>query len=213
MPFAALPSSPGFQQPQAPDWGRFAALAIEGINKGSDIRAQAGRDLVAGIDKSLAQVSKIMEMRSPAGQLKKHLEMEGLKVQQQMYNEYKAMTPEQRRSAFTIKNGSLQYADPYKNILNGVRLTNGALQTDLLRKRLAGPQANSTDAWQRQASAAAPVGGGPVGTGPVTTGEQGSSSGGAPGGTPDSTIGEFENVTGEGDDDNENTSEGGGGDQ
>jgi hypothetical protein len=90
MPFAALPSSPGFQQPAAPDWGRFAELAIQQIQHGGDIRAQAGKDFAEHLDKSFMQVSKIMEYNSPEAKAKRQMEMMQTQAMTEVYKDFKA---------------------------------------------------------------------------------------------------------------------------
>jgi hypothetical protein len=121
MPFAALPSSPGFMQPAAPDWGRFAALAIEGINKGTDIRERAGQRLTESIDKSVAQVSAIMKYQSPLEKSKRHMEMMKNQIMEQVYRDYQ-LHPEKyqmtangpiQKDPLTV----LQKAATYRNTL------------------------------------------------------------------------------------------------
>jgi hypothetical protein len=90
MPFAALPSSPGFVQPQAPDWGRFAAQANEFIMKGGEMRAQAGKDLISSLDKSAAQISAVMKYNSPEEKLKRKMEMMKDQAMMQVYQDFQA---------------------------------------------------------------------------------------------------------------------------
>jgi hypothetical protein len=152
MPFAQLPSSPGFVQPQAPDWTRFALQANENIQKGGEMRMKAGEMMAESIDKAAAQITGILKENSPEEKAAKALKLEATKAQLDLYNQYKTMTPEQRAATFDLKGGMLSYKDKYKNLLQGVRLSNSVLQGQLLNKRLAG-NANPTLEMMRQAHA------------------------------------------------------------
>ena len=89
MPFAALPSSPGFMQPQAPDWGRFASQANEMILKGGEQRAQANKDLISQMDKNAEQISKIMQYNSPEAKAERRMKMMQVQAMEQVYNDYR----------------------------------------------------------------------------------------------------------------------------
>lgn len=153
MPFANLPSSPGFQQPQAPDWTRFALQANENIQKGGEMRMQAGKDFAESIDKAASQISGIIEQSSPEAKMAKALKREALSAQYGLYQEYKKMDPATRANTFEFKNGMLQYKDKYKNLLQGVRLSNSVLQGQLLSKRLGAGNNPTLDYMRRQHAA------------------------------------------------------------
>jgi hypothetical protein len=152
MPFAQLPSTPGFVQPQAPDWTRFALQANENIQKGGEMRMKAGEMMAESIDKAAAQITGILKENSPEEKAAKALKLEATKAQLDLYNQYKQMSPEQRAATFDLKGGMLSYKDKYKNLLQGIHLSNAALQGQLLTKRLAG-NSNPTLDMMRQAHA------------------------------------------------------------
>ncbi len=90
MPFAQLPSSPGFQAPQAPSWAPFAMQAVQNIQHGGDIQAQAGKDFADSIEKSAAQISAILQYQSPQEKTKRQLQQLQLETLTGVYNDYKA---------------------------------------------------------------------------------------------------------------------------
>ncbi len=90
MPFANLPSSPGFQAPQAPDWTRFAAQANEFIQRGGEMRAQAGKDFAESIDKAASQISGILQYNSPEAKAKRKMEMIQTQAMTQLYQDFQA---------------------------------------------------------------------------------------------------------------------------
>ena len=153
MPFAQLPSSSGFVQPQAPDWTRFALQANENIERGGEMRARAGESLVASIDKAASQIDAIIKEHSPEAKMAKALKLEFLKAQTKMYEEYK-----QNPQAFEFKGGALQYRDPYKNILKGVQFQNAVKSGQLLDKRIAGGGGNPTLEAMRAMHSKVPAG-------------------------------------------------------
>ena len=84
MAFSALPSSPGFQLPQAPRWEGFAEKAIDLI---------ANRkipDTASMVDKAADQINNILKLHSPEEKAKRQLEMLQLGAMKTVWSDYQA---------------------------------------------------------------------------------------------------------------------------
>lgn len=84
MPFASLPSSPGFVSPQAPDWTRFAAQANEFIAH------QPIPDTSKIVDQAVGQINEILKLSSPQARLARDVQMQQLSTMRDVYNDFKA---------------------------------------------------------------------------------------------------------------------------
>lgn len=131
MPFAALPSSPGFQQPQAPDWSRFAEQANELIMRGGEMRAQAGKDFANQLDKSFMQVSKIMEYNSPEEKAKRRMEMIKNQALTDLYEDYRL-----HKDKYTMTAHGPVLNDGFEAFAKRARLTNTLVNTEIGQNKL-----------------------------------------------------------------------------
>ena len=83
MPFAELPSSGGFQAPQAPDWTQFGRQANELIAHQPQV------DLSSSIQQAVGQIDEILKMTSPEGRLERKLKIESMSAMVKTYQDYK----------------------------------------------------------------------------------------------------------------------------
>jgi hypothetical protein len=127
MPFATLPSSPGFSPPQAPDWTRFAAQANEMI---------AHRPMfntADAIDKAVDQISKILELSSPQAKMERQVHMQQLNSLQQLYYDYQQHPDQYQRTA----HGPV-HIDPVTRIGRIAQINHTIASTNYLNKQITG---------------------------------------------------------------------------
>jgi hypothetical protein len=127
MPFANLPSSPGFVAPQAPDWTRFAAQANEFIAH------QPVPDTSKIVDQAVGQINEILRLSSPQARLARDVQMQQLTTMRDVYNDFKAHPEKYQMTA----HGPVMI-DPYARMERIARIRHTAASTDYLNRKTQG---------------------------------------------------------------------------
>lgn len=127
MPFATLPSSPGFQAPQAPDWGQFAMEAIRARER------QPIPNTAAMVDQAVQQINGILQLQSPQAKMQRALQMQQLRVMSEVYRDYQANPNNYQMTA----HGPVRI-DPYARIERLARARQATAQADYLDKKTRG---------------------------------------------------------------------------
>lgn len=132
MPFANLPSSPGFVAPQAPDWTRFAAQANEFIAH------QTIPDTSKVIDQAVGQINEILKLNSPEARIAREVQMRQLSAMRDLYRNYKA-----NPSAYQMTAHGPVLIDPYARMERIARIRHIEASTQYLQKKAAGSGTSS----------------------------------------------------------------------
>ncbi len=124
MPFAALPSSPGFVPPQAPSWQPFALEAIHELERRPIV------DTAGLVQRAVDQINNILQLSSPAAKAQRQLQLLQLQTMQQVWQDYRDHPENYRMSA----NGPIAI-NPLDRYLKYSQVKRNIAQTDLLNKK------------------------------------------------------------------------------
>ena len=131
MSFAALPSSPGFQAPQAPSWEPFALQANQNIVHGGDMRAAAGKEFADSISKAADQITGILQYNSPLFRAQRANQMRQQQYLTGLYNEF-----DQHPEKFMMTANGPVMINPFQQALAVSRYNNAQTAGELNKTKL-----------------------------------------------------------------------------
>ena len=139
MPFATLPSSPGFVAPQAPSWEPFALQANQFLANRPHVNT------AEIIGQAAQQISQILALSSPEAKLERQLKLQQLQTMQSVYADYKQHPEKYQMTA----HGPVMI-DPIERMSKLANIQHTAASTAFLSKKLnQGTPAFITDAMKR----------------------------------------------------------------